>query len=65
MFATIKGTEIALQAEFEGLVKTCSGQITELCRREKSTWQELDVVEEEFNKISAKVSAKTQRLVGS
>lgn len=52
-----------LEAEFVELTKSVSDRMTEMCKQEKETWQNLDNLELECEKLRQQVKDKTQKMV--
>lgn len=52
-----------LKDEFEQMSKKCSERVAEMCLLEKETWQRLDKLEEDCERLNKKVQAKADKLV--
>ena len=62
-FSSLADTAKQLQAELASLLRECSQELTEMCKHEKRTWQELDETEEACETLVERVNAKAEELV--
>lgn len=54
-----------MKEEFGEILKRCSEEVTDLCKREKQAWQKADDLEGECQRLCQAVKNKTEELVRS
>ena len=62
-FSTLSDTATQLKAEFATLLRECGQKLTEMCKVEKQTWQELDEMNQSCDELTEEVNKKAEELV--
>ena len=64
-FISLEDISIRVKEEFGEILKRCSAEVTDLCKREKQAWQKADDLEGECQRLCQAVKNKTKELVRS
>ena len=62
-YHTLTDTAKQLKEEFDSLLRDCSKKLTDMCKLEKQTWQELDETNVACDELIEKVNTKSEELV--
>ena len=64
-FISLEDCTIRVKEEFGEILKRCSAEVTDLCKREKQAWQKADDLVGECQRLRQAVKNKTEELVRS
>ena len=64
-FISLEDISIRVNEEFGEILKRCSAEVTDLCKREKQAWQKADDFEGECQRLCQAAKNKTKELVRS
>ena len=64
-FKTLQDISEQLRQEFDKSLANCASKTTQLCKKEKETWQLIDELEVNCKQLVEEVNAKSQQLVNN
>lgn len=62
-FHTLSDMEKIINKRFAEQLKSCSQKITDMCKKEKESWLQIDNLEQECEQLIEQVDTKAQELV--
>lgn len=62
-FESLRGAEILLRAHFNKVLEECSESLSYMGKKEKETWQSLDLLQDDCEKMKLQVKEKVNQQV--